>query len=156
MKKKINNVCKIISEKINSDLLNSDNYISTENMLPNFGGICSASSLPKGNVTSFKVNDILLSNIRPYFKKIWFSKFDGGCSNDVLVLRANNNIVMNKYLYYSLTNDNFINYYVASCKGTKMPRGNKDALLDWQINVPDLCEQQHIVNIVRYCLWNID
>ena len=148
MKKKINNVCKIISEKINSDLLNSDNYISTENMLPNFGGICSASSLPKGNVTSFKVNDILLSNIRPYFKKIWFSKFDGGCSNDVLVLRANNNIVMNKYLYYSLTNDNFINYYVASCKGTKMPRGNKDALLDWQINVPDLCEQQHIVNTI--------
>ena len=148
MKKKINDVCKIIAEKINSDLLNSSNYISTENMLPNFGGICSASSLPKGNVTSFIVNDILLSNIRPYFKKIWFSKFDGGCSNDVLVLRANNNIIMNKYLFYSLTNDNFINYYVASCKGTKMPRGNKDALLDWQINVPSLSEQHHIVNTI--------
>ena len=148
MKKKINDVCKIISEKINSDLLDNNSYISTENMLPNFQGICSATSLPKGNVTSFKINDILLSNIRPYFKKIWFSKFDGGCSNDVIVLRANNNIILNKYLYYSLTNDGFINYYVASCKGTKMPRGNKDALLDWQINVPSINDQQHIVNTI--------
>lgn len=152
MKKKINDVCKIISEKINSDLLDNNSYISTENMLLNFQGICSATSLPKGNVTSFKINDILLSNIRPYFKKIWFSKFDGGCSNDVIVLRANNNIILNKYLYYSLTNDGFINYYVASCKGTKMPRGNKDALLDWQINVPSINEQQHIVNTISFLL----
>lgn len=152
MNYKINDICKIINEKINSEFLNSNIYISTENMLSNFGGVCNATSLPKGNVTSFKVNDILLSNIRPYFKKIWFSKFNGGCSNDVIVLRANNNIILNQYLYYSLTNDDFINYYVASCKGTKMPRGNKDALLDWQINVPAINEQQHIVNIVRYFL----
>ena len=152
MNYKINDVCKIINEKINSDLLNNNNYISTENMLPNFGGICCSTSLPKGNVTHFKINDVLISNIRPYFKKIWFSKFDGGCSNDVLVLHANNNIIIDKYLYYSLTNDNFINYYVVSCKGTKMPRGNKDALLDWQIYVPSINEQQHIVNTISFLL----
>ena len=147
MEKKISNVCKIVSEKISINEINKDNYISTENMLPNYGGVQKASSLPKYNVNSYKLGDILLSNIRPYFKKIWFASKDGGCSNDVLVIRSNNDI-LDKYLYYSLTNDRFINYYVASCKGTKMPRGNKNALLDWIINVPSLKYQHHIVNTI--------
>ena len=152
MKKKINDVCKIVSEKINSNLLNRDNYISTENMISNYGGTVSATSIPKSNVTSFNKNDILISNIRPYFKKIWFSKCNGGCSSDVIVLRANRNLILDKYLNYSLTNDNFINYSVSSCKGTKMPRGNKDALLDYQINIPPLNVQQHIVNTISFLL----
>ena len=147
MERKISEISNLVSKKISSSLLNTNIYISTENLLPNFGGITTAASIPDGNVTAFQENDILLSNIRPYFKKIWFSKFEGGCSNDVLVIRANHD-VLNKYLFYALNNEDFINYYVASCKGTKMPRGNKDALLDWRIDVPSISEQQHIVNTI--------
>ena len=151
MERKISEISFLITNKINGSQLDVKHYISTENILSNFGGVTFANSIPTGNVTSFNKYDILLSNIRPYFKKIWFSKFSGGCSNDVLVIRANNKLVLSKYLFYALNNEQFIKYYVSSCKGTKMPRGNKDALLEWKINVPQLEIQQHIVNSIRGC-----
>ena len=147
MKRKIRDISTLVNKKIDSNQLNKNTYISTENMLPNFCGVTIASSVPPGNVNSFSEGDTLLSNIRPYFKKIWLANFNGGCSNDVLVIRSNTT-VLNKYLFYSLNNDKFIRYYVASCKGTKMPRGNKDALLEWEIDIPSIAEQQHIVNIL--------
>ncbi len=146
MERKIRDISILVNTKINTLCLNNYTYISTENLIPNFGGITKASSIPLGNVTEFKIGDTLLSNIRPYFKKIYYAKFHGGCSNDVLVIRPKN--VLDKYLFYALNNEDFIKYYVASCKGTKMPRGNKDALLDWTINVPSIQEQQHIVNTI--------
>ena len=80
------------------------------------------------------VGDVLVSNIRPYFKKIWHADFDGGCSNDVRVFHAKNG-VNNKYLYYVLANDAFFDYSMATSKGTKMPRGDKTAIM--QYDVPD-------------------
>ncbi len=147
MERKIRDISILVNKKIDSNRLNKSTYISTENMLSNFGGITIASSIPSGNVTSFSKGDTLISNIRPYFKKIWYAKFNGGCSNDILVIRPYKD-VLNKYLFYLLNNENFIRYYVASCKGTKMPRGNKDALLDWRIDIPSIVEQQHIVNTI--------
>ena len=149
MDRKIIEISKLINKKIISSNLTSYNYISTENLLPNFGGVCQSTNIPKGKVTEFLQGDILLSNIRPYFKKVWFAKYDGGCSNDVIVIRANS-IVLNQYLFYSLNSEQFIKYYVSSCKGTKMPRGNKDALLEWKINVPSFDDQQHIVNTILF------
>lgn len=149
MYRKISEIAKLVSSKIESSSLTSQKYISTENLIPNFGGVTLAKSFPIGNVTYFQENDILLSNIRPYFKKIWLAKFSGGCSSDVLVIRPSQE-VLNKFLFYALNHDDFINYYVASCKGTKMPRGNKDSLLDWQIDVPGIQEQQHIVNTISF------
>ena len=147
MEKKISEISKLINSKIDSSSLNKHTYVSTENMFPNFGGVGECTNIPNSNVTSFQTNDILISNIRPYFKKIWFARFNGGCSNDVLVIRVNKSVDP-KYLFYALNDVNFIKYYVASCKGTKMPRGNKDALLEWKIDVPNLDEQQHIVNTI--------
>ena len=148
MERKISEISSFANKKISSSELNKNNYISTENMNSNFGGITKATSIPSGKVTEFCKGDTLLSNIRPYFKKVWFANCCGGCSNDVLVIRANSHEI-SKYLFYALNSNDFIDYYVASCKGTKMPRGNKDALLDWIIDVPSIEEQQHIVNNSR-------
>ena len=142
---KIKLVSELVSEKIQSNKLSIFNYISTENLLPNFGGVIPSSKVPDLKCSRFRKYDILLSNIRPYFKKVWFANFDGGCSNDVLVIRPKT-AVLPRFLYYSLANDKFINFYNSSCKGTKMPRGNKDSLLDYEISVPAIPEQQHIVN----------
>lgn len=91
MASRLIDICSYAKGKTTVAGLTAQNYISTENMLPNKAGITTASSLPTINQTqSFKTNDFLISNIRPYFKKIWYATFDGGCSNDVLVLRANN------------------------------------------------------------------
>ncbi|MEI3145397.1 MAG: hypothetical protein V8S94_01770 [Methanobrevibacter smithii] len=76
----LNDVAKFISSKIEVSEINVSNYISTENMLPNKGGITTASSLPDTkSVREYIPKDILINNIRPYFKKIWYSDMEGGC-----------------------------------------------------------------------------
>lgn len=148
MKYKLSEVAYYSKEKIKTDELSPENYLSTENMLPEFGGITTASSLPTiSTVTKYQPGDILLSNIRPYFKKLYYSISEGGCSNDVLCLCAKDNI--NKaFLYYSLKNDDFFKYVMATAKGTKMPRGDKSAIMDYELEVPDLETQKKIVRIL--------
>lgn len=143
---KICDVAKIINSKIEGTILDNSNYISTENMIVNCGGIVDSSSVPTTKVTRFLTNDILISNIRPYFKKIWFSVFDGGCSNDVICLRTTNEKCLPRYLYYALCTDKFIVNFSASSKGTKMPRGDKNALLSYEILDRSVFDQQHIVD----------
>lgn len=148
MKCKLNDICSFANEKIDVALLSKTSYISTENMLPNKAGITTATSLPTVNQTqAFKSNDVLISNIRPYFKKIWYATFDGGCSNDVLVLRANADIDPH-YLYYLLADDVFFDYATATAKGTKMPRGDKAAIMKFEVNVYDIAVQRKIVSLL--------
>ena len=145
---KISNVASIVNTKIDASILTTHTYISTECMLPNCGGIENCSSIPNGKVTGFDKNDILLSNIRPYFKKLWFSTRSGGCSNDVICLRVANRECLPKYLYYALCTDKFIDSFSASSKGTKMPRGDKNALLTYEIPDRNMEDQLHIVDIL--------
>ena len=142
MKLNLSDICEYAKGKIAVADLNEDCYISTENMLPNKSGITSATSLPKTSQTqSFQAGDILVSNIRPYFKKIWFAEFDGGCSNDVLVFRAKKGI-SSSYLYYVLANDEFFDYAMKTSNGTKMPRGDKKAIMKYEVEQMDFDTQQ--------------
>lgn len=134
--KPLSDIANYVIDRIEVDKLTLDNYISTENMISNKGGVGKSAKLPRSKTTaSYKKGDVLISNIRPYFKKIWFSKNDGGCSNDILVLRAKEGIHP-EYLYYVLSNDSFFEYATATSKGTKMPRGDKQAIMKYR--VPDI------------------
>ena len=124
-----------------------ENYISTENMLPNKGGICTPSNIPCGTAIEYKVGDILISNIRPYFQKIWQANCDGACSADVLCIRSKNN-VDSCYLYYMLSQQAFFDYVMSGTKGCKMPRGDKKQIMQWKISLPSLEEQKKIVDIL--------
>src|SRR5574344_1401535 len=78
---KLKDICDYGKDRIEVSSLDNSNYISTENMLPNRAGITTATTLPTGELTpSFVIDDTLVSNIRPYFKKIWKATFSGGCS----------------------------------------------------------------------------
>lgn len=139
-------VANYLNDKVAIDKCEIDKYISTTNMIENKGGIIVSDSLPKAkSVNSFKKGDILISNIRPYFKKIWFATFDGTSSTDVLILRGNKNIY-NKYLYYVLSNDYFFDYTTKSAKGTKMPRGDKNAIMDYLVPKLSFKEQKAIAD----------
>lgn len=149
MKFNLSDICDYVKGKIDVAVLDEDTYISTENMMPNKGGITSASSLPTlAQTQAFSAGDVLVSNIRPYFKKIWFAEFDGGCSNDVLVFRAKDG-VSKRFLYYVLSDDTFFDYSMATSKGTKMPRGDKAAIMKYE--VPDFTyeEQEKIAGILE-------
>lgn len=146
--KTLDEISSYVNEKINISELNNETYISTENMLPNKAGVVNATTLPSMNLTSaFKVGDVLVSNIRPYFKKIWHATFDGGCSNDVLVFRTKKGFD-SKFLYYVLSDDNFFDYSMSTSKGTKMPRGDKKALLEYQVPNLQLETQQKIAKVL--------
>ena len=149
MKCKLGALCSYVKEKVKTETLDKKNYISTENMLSNKGGITLASSLPSTEYTSkYQAGDILISNIRPYFKKIWKAEYDGGCSNDVLVLRANDDCYID-FLYYALASDSFFDYATATAKGTKMPRGDKTAIMDFMVSCFDLKIQVYIADILK-------
>ena len=141
-------VCDYCSDRVSATSVTVNNYISTENMLPNKGGIEAADSVPELRTFSgYSAGDILLSNIRPYFQKIWFADRSGGCSNDVLVLRAKENTDA-KFLYYVLSDNNFFNYDTVTSKGTKMPRGSKSAIMKYLVPDIDLPIQKRIADIL--------
>ena len=125
-----------------------DNYITTENMLPNKGGVCLVSELPSVNTASkYEKNDILLSNIRPYFKKIWLADKIGSCSNDVLVVKSKEGYLP-KFLYYVLSDNNFFNYATVTSKGTKMPRGTPRAIMKYLVPDVTVEKQKKIADIL--------
>ena len=145
---RLGEIATFITAKSDISLFNKRNYISTENILPNRSGIKEASSLPTtGSVIAFCKNDILISNIRPYFKKIWLASFDGGCSNDVICLRAKENVSC-QFLYYLLSQDAFFDYVMLGAKGTKMPRGDRNQIIKWVLTLPPLKEQHRIVSLL--------
>lgn len=148
MKSKLSDICSYRKEKIAVAELDRENYISTENMLPGKNGVTTATSLPTTIQTQkYAKGDILVSNIRPYFKKIWFADKDGGCSNDVLVFKTKDGTDP-RYLYYVLANDTFFEYSMATAKGTKMPRGDKKALMEYEVPDYDLNEQNKIADVL--------
>lgn len=149
MKYKLRDICHFPKEKIAVAALDSLTYISTENMLPNRGGVIPASGLPTIESTqAFSEGDVLVSNIRPYFKKIWQASYAGGCSNDVLVFRANQEVDPD-FLYYVLSDDQYFNYASATSKGTKMPRGDKVAIMEYPVPNVSYGEQRKISSILK-------
>lgn len=148
MKCELSLICGYVNETIATSELSKFNYISTENMLPNKNGIEPASSFPNQKVVkAFKKGDILISNIRPYFKKIWLAEYNGGCSNDVLVIRAKKG-TNKEFLYYLLSENKFFDYVTASSKGTKMPRGDKTAIMNYLVPEFEEKEQIKIANLL--------
>ncbi|MFY3653400.1 restriction endonuclease subunit S [Achromobacter xylosoxidans] len=145
-------VATFVNEKIPVNQVALKNYISTENILPDYGGITQASKLPNvSSVTRFKPTDTLVSNIRPYLKKIWYSNKEGGVSNDVIVIRAKQGYLA-EYLSHLLKNDSFIDYVMIGAKGVKMPRGDVDSIRKYPTPIPSRKEQKKIAD----CLSSID
>lgn len=147
----LNTIAPFATKTIKYSDIESETYITTDNMLQNKLGIVPFEGEPNiSSITEYKKDDILISNIRPYLKKIWLADKDGGCSKDVLVLRsADTNKYLPKYIFYMLRRDTFFDYVMEGKKGIKMPRGNKDDILRYRIPVPSIDEQKHIVSQIE-------
>ena len=134
-------------KRVSSSTLTTSTYISTENMLQNFAGVSKANGVPSNNVVEYKIGDILISNIRPYLKKIWLANQNGGCSSDIIVLSPCENYD-GSFVYYLLANDGFVSYVMSGAKGIKMPRGDKQQILKYGISIPSLKEQRKIAALL--------
>jgi type I restriction enzyme S subunit len=144
---KLKNVSSYVTEKIPSENINLENYVTTDSLLPNRNGRVRATNLPSQKINKFRIGDILLSNIRPYLKKIWFANIEGGCSSDVLIIRPGEQI-NNKFLYYIISQDSFFTHMMSGSKGTKMPRGDKSQIMNFKIPDIDFDAQDRIGNLL--------
>ena len=132
----LSEICGYSKDKVNIEDLTLDTYYSTENMQPNRQGAVQATTLPTiKQTTACKKGNVLISNIRPYFKKIIYCFADCGCSTDVLCFVPNKS-EYSAFLYCALYSDKFFDYMVAGSKGTKMPRGDKQQIMMYPICIP--------------------
>ena len=129
----LSDICTQVKDKVPCTEAEIDSYVSTESLLAEKGGRQKATSVPStGKVIAYRAGDILVSNIRPYFKKIWFADGDGTCSGDVVVFRAKLPSLA-PYLFSVLHSDGFFDYVMSGAKGTKMPRGDKEQMMSYAI-----------------------
>ena len=146
---KLGDASEFSKERVNTQNLSSDNYVATENMLQDYQGFIEASSVPTNtNVVKFNKGDVLLSNIRPYLKKVWFADKNGGCSADVFVFKALSACIPD-FLHYIIANDRFINFAMSGAKGVKMPRGDKEQMKTYEIGLPSIEEQKKIATLLQ-------
>lgn len=132
----LSDICSYSRDRVAVSELNGSTYFSTENMLPGKAGATEAASLPTiPQTTACHKGDTLISNIRPYFKKIVYCEDRCGCSTDVLCFTP----VQPKYaayLFSTLYADKFFAFMVAGSKGTKMPRGDKQQIMAYPVALP--------------------
>ena len=149
---RLSNAAQLVNDRISVSEIAKDEYVSTENILPDFSDIVPPSSFPaSGSVIRFHINDLLISNIRPYLKKVWQATRSGGASNDVIVVRSKPSID-DGYLAALLKSEVFIDYVMAGAKGVKMPRGDIGLIKEYPVGIPQPAEQKKIAN----CLGSLD
>ena len=132
----LSDICSYSKDRVAVSELDVSTYFSTENMLPRKAGSTEATSLPTTpQTTACHKGDTLISNIRPYFKKIVYCEDECGCSTDVLCFMPNQP-QYSAYLFSTLYADKFFAFMVAGAKGTKMPRGDKQRIMTYPIVLP--------------------
>lgn len=149
MPKYLKDAVKYSNKRISADEITLENYVTTDNLLQNKQGKTKVESLPPngGNVTAYEEGDILISNIRPYLKKLWFANQSGGSSADVLTFKVKQGFEP-KFIYYSVFRDLFFDHMMNGSKGTKMPRGDKNQILDFPIPNFPLSTQKSIAKVL--------
>ncbi|MDE6185944.1 MAG: restriction endonuclease subunit S, partial [Lachnospiraceae bacterium] len=146
-RKPLSEIAPYTTDRVAYDEISASSYVTTDNMLPEFEGCREFEGTTNADkVIAYKAGDILVSNIRPYLKKIWIADKNGGCSPDVLVFRVKDKKkVLPEFVYYSMRRDAFFEWAMSDVKGMKMPRGKKETISAYQIAVPSTDVQKDIV-----------
>ena len=143
---RLGDVCNEIKDRIQSSKIAVGEYVTTDSMVKDCGGIVQAGYVPSDvGLVEYHKGDVLIANIRPYLKKIWLADHDGGCSSDVVVFRSNIDGLSSEYLYSVLSQDAYFEYVMQKPRGTKMPRGDRDWMKEFRFPLPTLTEQRAIV-----------
>ena len=146
---KLNDIAEFVTDKISSSGISLDRYVTTDSLLQNRRGRETAQNLPPMPcaLTHYRQGDVLVANIRPYLKKVWYADSEGGCSSDVLAFRAKKGHCPS-FLYTVLMQDAFFDYAMSGAKGSKMPRGDKDQIMRYELPTFTPLEEENIGNMM--------
>ena len=148
--RKLGEIAYYVKERIKVSDVDACNYVGVEHLRQDTKGRETSEALPDvDSVIAFRPEDILIGNIRPYLKKAWLTDCHGGTNGDVLTIRIDDKRhISPRYLFYILSSERFFTYDMKYAKGTKMPRGDKKAVMNYEIPVPPLPIQNEIVKLL--------
>ena len=146
---KLSDIATFVEDKISSNSISLADYVTTDSLFPNKEGKTFATNLPPVvcSLTHYREGDVLVANIRPYLKKVWLANKEGGASTDVLVFRVKESN-KSSFLYAVLLQDRFFEYAMKGAKGSKMPRGDKEQIMRYELPTFSPQEQENIGNII--------
>lgn len=139
---RLSDIATYVKDKISSRDISLEEYVTTDCILQNKWGREIATNLPPQacSLIHYRPGDVLIANIRPYLKKIWYADMEGGASSDVIVFRAKEGHP-SEYLYAALLQDAFFDYVMQGTKGSKMPRGDKEQIMRYEMPTLSFSEE---------------
>lgn len=148
----LKDVAEYSTKRVSAEYLNEQNYVGVENLLKDKLGKVDSNYVPKeGNFIKFKKGDILIGNIRPYLRKIWMANVEGGTNGDVLSIHIKedcSNKILPKFLYQVLSNEVFFEFNSRFSKGAKMPRGDKNKIMEYEFVIPSIKVQEYVISLL--------
>lgn len=99
----------------------------------------------------FRSGDVLFGRRRAYLKKAAQASFDGVCSGDITVLRANERLDV-RLLPFVIHNDKFFDYAVKHSAGGLSPRVKFKDLANYEFLLPPKEQQAELADL----LWVMD
>lgn len=121
-------------------------YVGLEDIEEKSGRL-TASPVPRQVQSStfrFDSSHVLYGRLRPYLNKWAVPAYVGHCSTEIIPLRPGSDL-MREYLGYWLSSPEINRRIVETSRGSRMPRGNMDELLEFPIPLPPLSKQKEIV-----------
>lgn len=100
----------------------------------------------------FRKGDMLFGRRRAYLKKAAQAPFDGICSGDITVIRAQKDLLLPELLPFIIQNDNLFDFAVGKSAGSLSPRVKWDNLKNYTFELPPMEEQRKLAEV----LWSIN
>ncbi len=149
---RLKDTCDLISKKVE---INNQKVVALENIESWTGKYLKTDSNYSGQDVEFIVGDILFGKLRPYLAKVYLAKEQGVAFGDLLVYRPKKEL-LNKYGFYLLTHEGFINTVDSSTYGSKMPRASTEFISEMTVVLPPIQEQEQIIVYVDSTLERFD
>ena len=124
-------------------------YVGLENIESGTGRLLGATNAVSVKSATFRFSSehVLYGRLRPYLNKVLLPDFEGHCSTEIFPIRPGPD-VSRRYLAHWLSMDATVKSIDATSTGSRMPRANMNAVLDFELPVPPVSEQHRIVAIL--------
>ena len=147
---RLDNLFRLGRENVNPQKLPEMPYVglqhidSGEPKLRRWGG----SNEVRSSKNRFVPGNVLYGKLRPYLDKAVLAEFEGVCSTDILVFKANHDLTLPEFLVHLLHTQRFLSYAISTTTGTNLPRTRWTSLKDFELALPPLPEQRRIAHIL--------